>query len=56
MTCQTSEAVFPLMETCGGSEQLWWLGSYTPSNRVWSRPHPKVHAKKALISLPDVEL
>lgn len=43
------------METCGGSEQLWWLGSNTRRNRVWSRSHPKLH-EKALISLPDVEL
>lgn len=42
------------MENWGGSEQHWWLGSYTPSNGVWSRPYPKLHAK-ALISLPDVE-
>lgn len=54
MACQTSQAVIPLMEIFEGSEQLWWLGSQRPGNRVWSRPHPKTHAK-ILISVPDVE-
>lgn len=45
---------FPLIEACGGSVQLWWLGSNTPSNGVWSRPRPKLHAN-VLIALPDVE-
>lgn len=48
----TSEA---LMEICGGSEQLWWLGIYKPGNGVWSRPHSELHAE-VMISVPDVAI
>lgn len=48
----TSEA---LMETCGGSEQLWWLGIYKLGNGVWSRPHLKLRAG-VVISVPDVAI
>lgn len=48
----TSEA---LMETCGGSQQLWWLGIYKPGNGVCSRPRLKLHAE-VMISVPDVAI
>lgn len=48
----TSEA---LVETCAGSEQLWWLGISKPGNGVWSRPHLRLHAQ-VMISVPDVAI